>query len=371
MKLRGRARFGIATVLALTLLAAVPGSIATAQCPRGQRQLKVMTQNLYLGSSLDRAMAATSAGEFVAAVAQTYGAAVAANFPKRAGAIADTVALEEPDLIGLQEVSRWVAVPKVAGPEPPSYDFLAILSAALVKRGLDYRVEAVSKNASIGPVPLVAPAFGCTSIGPPRRCVVTLQDRDVILANAHTSDLDVLKSRTGHYAAQEVLQLPTGAASLARGWAYVDGTFERRTFRFLDTHLEMGRAASIQEAQAHEFLSGPARASGAVIATGDFNSNAAPGEASTTTYADLTAAWFTDAWRRVNRDDLGYTCCQSPTLTNATSQLRTRIDLVLTHGPVQGEAAAVVDAAPIPTTEPPFWASDHAGVVATLRPAGG
>jgi endonuclease/exonuclease/phosphatase family metal-dependent hydrolase len=264
-------------------------------------------------------------------------------------------------------VSRWIAVPTVAGPEPQSYDFLAILRAALVQRGLDYRVDAVSKNANIGPVPLLAPAFGCTSVGPPPRCAVSLQDRDVILVNAQTSHLHVLRSRTGHYAAQEVLQLPTGAASLARGWAYVDGTFEGRKFRFLDTHLETGRFASTQEAQAHEFLAGPARANGVVIATGDFNANADPGEEPTTTYEDLTAAWFTDAWQRVDHDDPGYTCCQSPTLTNATSQLRTRIDLVLTHGPVRVEDAEVVGTTPISTGEPPIWASDHAGVVAMLR----
>ncbi len=48
------------------------------------------------------------------------------------------------------------------------------------------------------------------------------------------------------------------------------------------------------------------------------------------------------------------------------SQLRTRIDLVLTHGRVHAKSAEVVGDQPIGTS-PPFWASDHAGVVATLR----
>ena len=370
MKLRGRARLAIATILTLTMVAAVPSTVAAAHNTesRNKHRLTVMTQNLYLGSSLDSAIAATSANEFVAAVAQIYGTAVVTNFPKRAEAIADTIASKEPDLIGLQEVTRWIAQPTVAGPRPRSYDFLAILSAELIKRGLDYRVEAVSENANIGPVPLVAPAFGCTTVASAPGCVVTLQDRDVILVNNATPHLQVLTSRSGHYAAQEVLELPTGAAvSFARGWAYVDGRFEGKKFRFVNTHLEMQRFAATQEAQALELLVGPARAAGAVIAVGDFNSAADPAEESTTTYEMLTAAWFGDAWQRVNPDDPGVTCCQSSTLTNTSSQLRTRIDLVLTHGPVRAKAAAVVGASPISAWMPPFWSSDHAGVVATLR----
>ena len=300
-------------------------------------------------------------------MAQIYGTAVFTNFPKRAEAIADTIAANEPDLIGLQEVTRWIAQPTVAGPTPPRYDFLEILSAELMERGLDYRVEAVSENANIGPVPLLAPDFGCTAVEPAPSCVVTLQDRDVILVNDDTPGLKVLDSRSGHYAAQEELQLPIGApASFARGWAYVNGRFKGKKFRFVNTHLEVARYAATQEAQAQEFLAGPARASGAVIAVGDFNSAADPAQESTATYDDLTAAWFKDAWQRVNPDDPGLTCCQSSTLTNTSSQLRTRIDLVLTHGPVRARAATVVGDTPI-SASPPFWASDHAGVVATLR----
>ncbi len=370
MKLRRGVRLGLATLVMLTMAAVVPSTVAVAHNPPGRdkRQLTVMTQNLYLGSSLDRAIAATSANSFVAAVAEVYDTTVDTDFHRRAEAIADTIAVEEPDLIGLQEVSRWIAQRTVAGPDPRSYDFLAILSGELAERGLDYRVEAVSENASIGPVPLVAPASGCTTVAPAPSCVVTLQDRDVILINDDTAGLRVHRSRTGQYAAQAVLTLPNGAAtSFARGWASVDGTFEGKKFRFVNTHLEVERFAAIQEAQAREFLAGPAKAPGAVIAVGDFNSVADPAVKSTTTYEDLTRSWFKDAWQRVNPDDPGLTCCQRSGLDNTSSQLRTRIDLVLTHGPVRAKSAVVVGAAPISHTEIPFWASDHAGVVATLR----
>jgi endonuclease/exonuclease/phosphatase family metal-dependent hydrolase len=367
-----RARPGLIALLTLVLLVAVPG-IATARAkqPPGKdkRQLTVMTQNLYLGSTLTPAITATSPAAFLAAVAQIYGTAVATNFPRRAEAIADTIATEEPDLVGLQEVTNWIAQRTGAGPALPSYDFLLILKQELAERGLDYSVAAVSENADIGPAPLVAPPLGCalpTTATPP--CIVTLQDRDVILVNDDTPALDVLRSDSGRYQAQEVLTPPLGTpVSFARGWALIDGTFEGKKFRFVNTHLEVESFRATQEAQAREFLAGPAKAPGAVIATGDFNSAADPATTDdpTATYAALTKSWFDDAWA-VNGGDPGLTCCQNTPLPNPPSQLRTRIDLILVHGPVRAREAPVVGDAPIQAVQP-RWASDHAGVVATLR----
>ena len=94
----------------------------------------------------------------------------------------------------------------------------------------------------------------------------------------------------------------------------------------------------VQQAQAQEFLAGPAKGKSAVIATGDFNS-AADGS-TTTSYADLTDSYFRDAWA-VNDGDPGFTCCQNSTLTNPASQLGTRIDLILTHASVWTTSAEV------------------------------
>ena len=377
MSLRHRARLALVTLVAVLVALAAPASVqAGGGSPghghgRGHHQVTVMTQNLYLGSSLTPALTATTPDAFVAAVAQIYGTAVFTNFPRRAEAIADTIATEEPDLIGLQEVTKWIAQPLVAGATPPSFDFLTILQSALAKRGLDYRVAVVSQNADIGPAPLVAPGYGCGVPASPTtpKCVVTLQDRDVILVNGDTHELKVKRTSTGDYVAQQKFQPPgaTSPVSFARGWAAVDASYRGSDFRFLTTHLEVEDFAAVQEAQAAEFLAGPARSRGAVIATGDFNSAADPATTTqpTSTYADLTASWFKDAWD-VNGNDPGLTCCQNGTLTNPVSGLRIRIDLVLTHGSVRAKSAHLVGDQRIGST-PPLWASDHAGVVAAIN----
>ncbi len=328
-----------------------------------------MTQNLYLGSPLTPALdpSVDTPEEFVAAVAQIYGTALATDFPTRAKAIARSIAEERPDLIGLQEVTDWVATPTRVGPTPPtppSQDFLEILTAELEALGLDYTVAAVSNNADIGPAPLVAPQFGCGLTA--TDCVVTLKDRDVILVNNGTRGLHWWGARSGQYRAQQTFTPPGSTpVSFARGWVTIEAKYRGERVRFANTHLEVADFAPVQEAQAREFKARTARSSGALIAVGDFNS-AADGT-TTDSYQILTGS-LRDAWR-VNRGDPGYTSGQNGTLSNATSQLDQRIDLILTRSrwrtQVRTLEAELVNDTPFQATAP-LWPSDHAGVVATL-----
>jgi endonuclease/exonuclease/phosphatase family metal-dependent hydrolase len=342
-------RAAISVVVAVPLTAPVAASAA----PRPARQLTVLQQNLYLGADLAPAITATTPEAFVAAVAQIYGTVLFTSFPTRAAAIAAEVAANHPDLIGLEEVSRWT----VTGPSPaPSLDYLAILQAQLSARGLNYAVAAVSDNADIGPLPLAVPCGG-----PVGACTVEFEDRDVVLVNTDTDGLTVGNPRSGHYATQEVIATPVGSLSFDRGWATVDGSFWGQRFRFAVTHLETEDFPAVQEAQGQEFLQ-VAKAPGAVLAVGDFNS-AADGS-NTATYAGLTADYFRDAWS-ASTSAAGLSCCQDGLLVNPVSGLHERIDLVLTHALHPMSASLVGDA--VFEAVPPLWPSDHAGIVATLR----
>jgi endonuclease/exonuclease/phosphatase family metal-dependent hydrolase len=342
--------------VALGVLLSAPGAAEA----KDKREVTVMTRNLYLGSSLTDAITATTPQAFVAATTRIWGTAQFTNFPVRAGAIADEIAATQPDLVGLQEVSRWLQVSTTTGQPVGQIDFLALLQAELASHGLAYDVAAVSQNANLGPFPVVCDftTFELCSYA------VALQDRDVILVRQDAA-ITWSNPRDGSYATQQFFQPPfpgTPPISFDRGWASIDVTAYGKKVRFVNTHLETEDFAAVQEAQAAEFLAGPARPTGAVIAVGDFNS-AADGS-TTTSYGQLTGA-YTDAWE-VSGSGPGLTCCQNETLTNYPPDLHSRIDLVLFRGPVRGNTATVVGATPFQFA-PPLYASDHAGVVASVR----
>jgi endonuclease/exonuclease/phosphatase family metal-dependent hydrolase len=347
------ARRAVATLLCAGVLLALQGPAWVAGSG-DDRALTVMTRNLYIGADLAPALTATSQAEFIQAVASIYQNVQATDFPTRAAAIAREIDRADADIVGLQEVTRWT----VTGPgAPPSLDFLAILLRELRERGISFSVASAVDNASFGPIPLLlcTGAFG--------ECLLSVDDRDVVLVNDRIRDLTILRADSGRYVAHVALDSPVGPISFHRGWAAIDAKLDDERFRFVTTHLETEDFPSVQEAQGREFLAGPARSRHAVIAAGDFNS-AADGS-TTTTYAELTAHWFDDAWRP-RKDGVGLTCCQSATLTNHSSELSSRIDLVLVHGLARPFDVDRVGDRPFQETAP-LWASDHAGVVATVR----
>jgi len=347
-----------AAILASLLTAATVGAAGPAQATGSSGSLKVMTRNLYLGADLTPALRATDPTSFLTAVATIYGTAQYTNFPARAQGLAEEIRSSDADLIALQEVSIW----DTSGPGvPPSQDFLAILQAALAKRGLHYSVAAVSENANIGPIPLVSPC-GSATVGD---CLVTLKDRDVILVNDDTPALDTWGADHGNYTAQQTFTPPVpGAPSVSfnRGWASIEGRYGAARFHFVNTHLETEDFPAVQEAEVNEFLAGPARSGVATVIAGDFNSAA---DGSTTKTYSLLDKQFSDSWS-TRPGVVGYTCCQNQTLTNPESQLATRIDLVMGRRGARPLSAQVIGANPFQAT-PPLYTSDHAGVVASFN----
>src|SRR4051794_7511030 len=85
------------------------------------RPVEVQTQNLYLGSDLTPAVAAGSLPAFFLAANQIWANVKASDFPARAERIAREVDEKKPDILALQEVSKWTAANITAS--EPSYDF--------------------------------------------------------------------------------------------------------------------------------------------------------------------------------------------------------------------------------------------------------
>lgn len=353
-------RRAVIVVLMLLLLshAALAADKSQGQGPK----LTVMTRNLYVGFDVGVVIAALASGNFltiITTVKSALDAARASDFHARANAIADEVAQSRPEVIGLQEVSLFrsqdpadfLPIPNAAHVE---IDFLEILLSALAARGQHYDPVAVIQNGD-SEVPGLRDDFTCCRD-------IRLTDHDVILARRGV--VHVLDVQEANFATNLTIPLPTGPFPVLRGWVAIDAKIHGRVVRVVNTHLE-AIAPPVQVAQALELIVGPAQTALPLILLGDFNS-AADGT-TTASYALLTAAGLADTWSIAHPGQTGYTCCQAADLTNPTSLLTERIDIVFARGDFKVLDSETFGDEPAERTLSGLWPSDHAGVVSTVR----
>jgi endonuclease/exonuclease/phosphatase family metal-dependent hydrolase len=371
---RSRARaatIGVVVALAFGLA----GTVAAKD--NDKRQLTVYTQNLYLGSDLTNLIGASGVTFLINATQDWGRAKCVTRFDLRAAQLAAQIQSASPDVIALQEVTLWRSGPPdtLAGVRTPNattieMDFLPLLTTALAARGLHYTVGATTTNADVEGPTFTLDA-NCVPTNPTTDFTdIRLTDRDVILVKASDPDLVQTGSDHGHYAAQLSLPLGGGTAEFTRGWASVKLSFEGKRVRLFNTHLEVenpAAAGAVQVAQGNEAIAGPlATDDGAVIAVGDYNS-AADGS-TTATYGNLIASGLIDSWSVVHPGDPGLTCCHDQNLLEATASFGSRIDLVLSKGPIRALESTIVGSRYTPlATGLAAWPSDHAGVVTTFR----
>ena len=204
-----------------------------------------------------------------------------------------------------------------------------------------------------------------------------ISDRDVILARLDRpqTQFDLSNAQTHRYKAVFTFgSAILGALTVPRGWMSVDVAAGGTKFRFVNTHLEstytglpLGEATQL--AQVEELLSALSSAEMQVVLAGDFNSNADPGPEYTGSVQKIERAGFADAWRSMHPGEIGFTWplfgedqASGPTTPNE------RLDLIFTRGPsplLFDRDPNVLSAERIGASAP--FASDHAGVVVTLR----
>lgn len=348
----------------------------------GPAGLSVLTWNVYYGADLDVLIGAGSLEDVPVLAAQVFQQVQATDAPARAAAMADLIAGSPPDLIGLQEVATWAVQSPgdfLLGQQSPNatdevFDFVDLLLAALADRGLDY-VEASRTTTFDVELPMY-------DGGPPPWTDLRLTESVAILAR---DGVEASNADGGTFA----WYLPVGVAgfpvNVIKGWASVDVTVKGRDYRFVTTHLEpadigpdhavIPEVAFIQHQQASELLGVLEDAGMPVVLTGDLNSEV---DGSTTdSYGMMLEAGFVDGWLVGRSRGPGYTANQDADLLNEASELWHRIDFVLyrdvvteadgpNRGAVQAERLGEEQA---DRTGSGLWPSDHAGVLATLRPA--
>lgn len=340
-------------VLAVVSLAVFPAAArARVPAPPPTSHVTVMTRNLYLGADLTPLVTASTPAELAAAVRQILTAVVASNPAQRMTWVADEIAAEHPDVVGLQEAALW-HIDTPGG--TLTFDFVQLILQALAAQGLHYRV-AVEQTNFDSSVQLPGVSLGGS-----------FADHDAILVNADAPAYRVRVLDTGatHYASQLTFPTLLGPIDFDRGYVWADVRTSGRVWRAVDTHFEAypGFGTQLHDYtadQAAELLTALPEHQPTVV-LGDLNSR--PDNPLAQGYSVLRANGFGDAWTALHPADPGLTCCRNDDLSGGT--LTERIDYVLYRGTITPLAAAVIGVAPRADT-PPRWPSDHAGVVSTL-----
>ncbi len=349
--------------------------------------ITVMSQNLYLGVDLGVLLTATTPEQIAVGLQQlvTTNALDATNpalGPRRMLDIAMSIADEAPHLVGLQEVSHYTFT--FADNSQVVLDFRAVLEGLLNylhATGYTPYTWSWEVNQLVAAPTINLPVMGGIA--------VDFVDSDAILVR---NDVSVTGTPVGEtFDAVQMFNVFGTVFPFYRGYGAVTVEVEGHELVFANTHLEVQQFEDVQVAQTAEFIEFIDDQSLPVIALGDFNSAAnhdAPEDQTSGSYRMLVKAGLADFWLREAHSVGGVTCCQAGDLTNPTSELTQRLDLILADwGPagfggqstmhVVGEEPAdrIAFTAVSPFGGDPFplalWPSDHAGVVATLWPAPG
>ena len=368
-----------ALVAVASCLALGSASVATA-APRGdtgrpddRAAFEVGSYNVYLGADLNPLFGAASYLDLVRRAGSVYAAMEATDFPERAEALADLIAKERVDVLGLQEVALWETAPGDLATSPTmptapfsvSYDFLDILLDELAERGVPY--EAVASNANFtGTLPIATDTWA------------RFTDRDVILVRADVPSKHLSVDETSveeeNFAA--ALTIPSGVPGIPpfqvpRGWSSVDVTVKGFTFRFFNTHLEAFGGDVVRNVQAAELAAEIEESPYPAVVVGDINSRPPGCSTNTVAFQTLLDTGLEEVWPLVHEKDPcgGWTSGQDADLLNEISTLDHRIDTIfLDPDALTALQAEVIGDEQRDRSEPSgFWPSDHAGSIAKLR----
>lgn len=343
----------IGALVAFALVAVVGMSQANAWFFATRPTFRVMTQNLYIGADLSRLLAGESPAAVLATVQQT-------DYPGRATQIARAINDFNPDVVGLQEVSH-LTVFTATGQTVQDTDYLTILLQALAAQGEHYAVASTVVDSDVTlPIDAANGVFG------------RVVDRDVILYRTTTTS--VSRPTSANFTTNFQANLGPVTIPFVRGWTGVDARVGGRTYRMVNTHLEVEGAPCAtptgpvlcQDVQAAELQKALASETLPVVLIGDFN--AQPGS---TAYKTIDNGGYLNTWtvRALTSVESGNTCCQDEKLNNPSPKLTERIDHIwLSDGDfgfvrVTSTVVGDINARKTPAG---LWYSDHGGVYAQV-----
>jgi endonuclease/exonuclease/phosphatase family metal-dependent hydrolase len=350
--MKSRKGLGVRNLIAVSIFLAVILFVPAAVAEYPELSAKVMTCNMYPGAELAVVAAARDEAEFQSAILAVIDKVIQSRIPDRAALLANEITANLPDLISLQEATRW-QIESTSG--PIVLDQLELLLASLEASGVHYKKALVHTLTNV-----VVPD------------AVTYTDRDVILMRSDLppGHLKILGTETHLFDHLMVFPVLDGEITVLQGWMAVDVKIRGARFKFVNTHLfaplpDSPETQDLQFAQAFQLVEDLKATSLPIIMAGDFNSDAEPthnyAPDATLSYGYIVGSGYEDAWEKLYPDDPGFTWPLMLEVGVPEDPIE-RIDLIFSKG-AMAFSIAKTGMEPAPDG---LLASDHAGMVASL-----
>lgn len=259
--------------------ALVPTSITNVQAAEPY-QVTVMSRNLYLGA--DVGVALELIPNFPAAAQFMWDQVKLTDFPKRAKKLAGEVALDKPDLIGIQEATIWYCRKNAWSQKVEVFNFLDQFIESTRAIGLPYElaefngVSAFNLGYSISAIPYLTkvkdpetfPAlFGSESAS----CGFTIGDAILV-----RKDLASNIKQVGNTEYDATYSIVPTLMTIYRGYTWVDYQVKDSLVRVVSTHLESiwdENKVPNSALQATQLIDDLKSAKMPLIVMGDFNAD--------------------------------------------------------------------------------------------------
>ena len=309
-----------------------------------------MTRNLYQGAEGERLLQAQTIDELKELFGVIFVQAMTSNFELRMNAIADEIAENEADFVGIQEANEWIVD---TGSESVAYNFLDMILTRLQEyHGLKYRAVAVGDP----------PAFDQTT-PPDWGGSVRWSWRGALLVR---DNLPHHNAQAKTYENYMTYDSPIGPISDQRSWLSVESNLCGKKIRIVSSHMESFHQET-RVKQAFELIAsgGPLDTNLAVVMMGDLNSEIGSGE--NDAVGILLDSGLSSAWVESGGDPDVPTWFDDFDLVGVNGNGSKHIDYILFSDKFEVVDAVLVDSELDPSEPRPKRPSDHAGVVATLK----
>jgi endonuclease/exonuclease/phosphatase family metal-dependent hydrolase len=243
-----------------------------------QDQITVMTRNMYLGADVGPAMKLLP--DFSAAAEFMWKQVKQTDFSKRSVAMAREISSAQPDVIALQEATKWICTPHVWSKKKVVFDFTSQLIEALHQQGDEYKLASAKGTVAFNTGFSINPIPGLTMVSDPEtfqplfgtnKAACGFQIADALLVKA---DLEVTNVGTSEY--KKIYTIIPTIMTVYRGYSWADISFDGNVIRFVATHLESlfdEQDIPIAKIQADQLVADTSAVNMPLVVMGDFNSD--------------------------------------------------------------------------------------------------